>query len=86
MQQAEGQSGVGSVAQTVLAGGRWDAYISMNALRQAQGSHSGLGEKEVSRGGIESLARLGVFNWSVSARTLPRLRTIGWLGFARWPS
>lgn len=48
MQQAVGQSGVISVAQTQLAGGRWDAYVSTNTCLRifAQGSHFGLRGRE----------------------------------------
>lgn len=47
MQQAIGQSGVVFVAQTQLAGGRWDAYVSTNTCLRlwAQGLDSGLREK-----------------------------------------
>lgn len=47
MQQAIGQSGVVSVAQTQLAGRWWDAYVGTNALLRlwAQGLDSGLRER-----------------------------------------
>ena len=47
MQQAEGQSGVVSVAQAQLAGGRFDAYVGTNTVLRlwAQGLDSGLRER-----------------------------------------
>lgn len=44
MQQAIGQSGLISVEETQLAGGRWDSKVGSNTPIWVQGSHSGLRE------------------------------------------
>jgi len=71
MQQAKGQIGVVSVAQTQLAAGRWDAHVCTNTLLHlwAEGSDSGL------RDGDQSAA-------DSLERNTCLLCNITWLGFA----